>query len=174
MTNAYGDRERIERRLSETGLMDTQFEATMPLAHLGQLLAAAEETAVRALNALSAKQVDPLTLMEVEQGLNAIVNRFTNPIRAVTPERDGDPFQTVTFRIGLAPATAFSSLVVAAIVTMKMPKPSRPEPPYTDVEAMVSGEELLWWALLNLVGHFPPPVMAILNEETGLNFDAIR
>lgn len=174
MSTTYGDRERIERRLTETGLMDSQIEATMPLAHIGQLLAAAMETSDRALNSLNAKQVDPLALLEVQSGLDGILNRFAGPIKEQQGEVTDDPFQTVTFKVDLRAATAFTSLVVAAIVSLEMPKPTRPEPPYSEVEALISGQELLWWALLNLASNFPAPVREVLNSETGLNFEAIE
>lgn len=162
----------IEARLAATGLMSDDLELTLNGWSLSMLFEAASQTAQVALGTLVESNPDPLDAITASVNVAAIVDHFVNPFMEQCAPLPEDGSTPMTFTLPVAAATAFGSLVMMCIVTNDLHRPDRPEP--TSPGAMVSNQEILWWAVIRMFNQFPAPVLEILTEETGLNFEEIQ
>lgn len=163
----------VHDRLAATGLMDDDVELALLNWHVGTLLTAAQDTANLAIATISARpNVDPLEALSASANLGEIIDHFSRPFFEQCKPSNEASNDTFVFRVRLGEITAFASLVVAVITNNGWPRPDRPAP--TDPAAMVLDSEAVWWSVIALFNHFPAPILAVLTEETGLNFEEIK
>lgn len=176
--NVREAQERIDRRLMDTGEMDSRTELRLPGWSVGALHSSATDTAQATLDLLAADPDAFLAVLMAEQSLNAIIEGFMGPFfeqcHQAVKENEENPDVILAFSLKTSALTAFVSLALAPIPTNSTPKPTIPVPAATDEITVVSDADVLWWAIIAVMNQLPESVRTVLAEETGLNFEEIR